>query len=79
MVGISKSCLAKIEKRKMDPSHSLVTRIFDALERMERDECWQYMSEEILSARKGQKVDDVAMVMKNSGTHRFQCWRGESQ
>ena len=67
MVGISQSHLAKIESGKVDSSYSLVSRLFDALERMEKDECWQYMSKEIMTTRKGDKVDEIALEMKNRG------------
>jgi len=67
LVGISQSHLAKIEIRKVDPSYSLVARVFDALDQMNSDECWQYMSKEILSARKGDEVKDVELQMKTRG------------
>ena len=67
MVGISQSHLAKIEKMKVNPSYSLVARIFDALERTQKDECWQYMSKDILSAHKGDEVKDIELEMKKRG------------
>ena len=67
MVGISQSHLAKIEGGKVDPSYGLVSRIFDALEHAEKDECWQYMSRDMLIARKGDKVEYIALKMKEKG------------
>lgn len=67
MVGISQSHLAKIEQRKVDPGYRLVTRLFDALDKMKRDECWQYMSAEIMFARAEANVEEQVARMKEKG------------
>lgn len=67
MVGISQSHLAKIEKGKVDPSYGLVTRLFDALEKAGKDECWRYMSKDVLTVSKGTEVKEIAQIMKEKG------------
>lgn len=67
MVGISQSHLAKIEKGKVDPSFGLVTRLFEALEKAEKDECWRYMSKDVLTVPKGTEVKEIAPIMKEQG------------
>ena len=67
MVGISQPHMAKIEKSKVDPSYGLVSRIFEALDATISDECWQYMSKDMMIARKGDKVEVIAPMMKEKG------------
>ena len=76
MVGISQSHLAKIEAGKVDPSYSLVVRIFDALEKIVKDECWRYMSKDMMIARKGDKVEDIAPRMKEKGYSQVPVFEG---
>lgn len=67
MVGISQSHLAKIELGKVDPSYSLVARILEALNSYDKDECWQYMTEEVMSVQRGERVEEIAEIMKRKG------------
>lgn len=67
MVGISQSHMAKIELRKVDPSYSLVVKIFDALDAYDRDECWRYMTEKVMMVQKGTRVEEIVGRMKERG------------
>jgi predicted transcriptional regulator len=78
MVHVSQSHLAKIETGKVDPSYSLVSRIFDALDSKQKDECWFYMTKGPMRTRKGEKVEDVYDPMKLKGFSQMPVYDGES-
>jgi len=69
--------LAKIEQKKVDPGYGLVSRLFDALERAKKDECWQYMSTDVMTARKGESVVEVASKMKEKGYSQVPVFDGD--
>ena len=77
MVHVSQSHLAKIETSKVDPSFGLVSRIFDALESNQKDECWLYMTKGPMRAQKGERVEDVYDKMKLKGFSQMPVYDGE--
>jgi predicted transcriptional regulator len=77
MVHVSQSHLAKIETDKVDPSYSLVSRIFDALDSKRKDECWLYMTKGLMRTLKGEKVEDVYNQMKLKGFSQMPVYDSE--
>jgi len=67
MVDVTQSHMAKIETGKVDPSYGLASRLFDALESKQKDECWLYMTKGLMKAKKEEKVEDVYDKMKLKG------------
>ena len=77
MVQVTQSHLAKIETGKVDPSYRLVSRMFDALDSKQKDECWLYMTKGLMRTRKGDKVEDVYESMKLKGFSQMPVYDSE--
>jgi predicted transcriptional regulator len=70
---ISQLHLAKIETGKVDPGYALVSNLLDALDSKKPDECWLYMTKELMRARKGNKVEDITNPCLTMASHRCRC------
>ncbi len=64
--GVSQSIIAKIESGKINPSYSIIKKIFESLENANQPEekkCSELMSKNILFARSDQKISEISSMM----------------
>jgi|SRR3989344_3275272 len=64
---VSQSMITKLEKGKLEPSYTIAKRIFlalDSLEHKKENKCSDIMTSKLLFAKKGDKIEKAAELMK---------------
>ncbi len=80
--SLSQSTIAKIEAKKMNPSYSIMKKIFDVLEEMEikkEIKAHQIMSERVVGVTKGEKVLKAINLMNKYGYSQLPVFDGKSR
>lgn len=80
--SLSQSTIAKIEAKKMNPSYSIMKKIFDVLEEMETTKeikAQQIMSKHVIGVTKGEKVLKAISLMKKHGYSQLPVFDGKSR
>ncbi len=79
LCAISQSIIAKIESKKVNPSYSIVKKIIDTLDSLERKNelmAKQIMNNKIISVNKNTKVSKAIKLMKFNGYSQLPVFDG---
>ena len=79
--GVSQSLITKIEGKQIDPAHSKVLAIFEALENeMNKKEevktAREFMNKKIYSVSPSEKLDKVIQLMRSKGISQLPVFKG---
>jgi predicted transcriptional regulator len=77
--GISQSIVAKIESNKVSPSYTIIRKIFEVLESLEKKEestAKQIMTEKIISLSKNDKLTKAIKLMETYGYSQIPVMEG---
>ncbi|MFT7615340.1 MAG: putative transcriptional regulator [Candidatus Woesearchaeota archaeon] len=81
LAGVSQSIIAKIERGAIDPSFSIVTQIFAALESAKQTEAvpiTQIMSKTVASIAPDTKLPQAVAILKKKGVSQLPIIEGQS-